>query len=163
MTRIFNTKNDIPEGPRQELISLLNANLANGIDMQLRAKQAHWSVKGPSFISLHELFDKVYDEAAGWVDLIAERAVQLGGVAEGTIEMVSQRSKLPEYGLDLVNGPEHVEAVASSLATFGRSVRKAIDSADSLGDADTADIFTEISRGVDKMLWFVEAHGQADR
>jgi len=163
MARYFPTKNDLPEGPRTELISLLNANLASGIDLQLRSKQSHWSVKGPHFFQLHELFDKVFAEATEWVDLIAERAVQLGGVAEGLLGSVSARSILPSYDMGIVDGSEHVEAIANSLAAFGRQVRNSIQASDALGDAGTADIFTEISRGVDKMLWFVEAHGQAER
>jgi starvation-inducible DNA-binding protein len=163
MTRHFNTKNDLPKGARTELISVLNANLANGIDLQLSAKQAHWSVKGPSFMPLHELFDTIFDEATEWVDLIAERVVQLGGVAEGTVASIAAHSKLPEYSLEIFSGPDHVDAMSDALAAFGRSIRSAIDTSEGLGDAGTADLFTEVSRGVDKMLWFVEAHAQSDR
>jgi starvation-inducible DNA-binding protein len=163
MARSYPTKNDLPEKTRKEVIGLLNANLAHGIDLALQAKQAHWNVKGPSFESLHELFDEVHEQAGGWADLIAERAVQLGGVAEGTLGVVSERTGLPEYGLDLADGRAHVEALSGALAAFGKSVRRAIDVAAGAGDAGTADLFTEVSRGADKMLWFVEAHLHADR
>jgi starvation-inducible DNA-binding protein len=159
---MFKTKNDLSEGVRVKVVQLLNARLADGIDLQTQTKQAHWNVKGPNFIALHELFDQVHAAVKDYVDEIAERAVQLGGVAEGTARIVARRSALAEYPA-AVDGRGHVEALSSALAAFGQSVRKAIDEANELGDLDTADIFTEVSRGIDKWLWFVEAHLQAER
>jgi len=92
------------------------------------------------------------------MDLIAERIVQLGGTAEGTVQVAAKRSALKEYPVHISDEHDHVEALSSALATFGKHVRHAIDQSDELGDRDTADIFTEISRGIDKYLWFVEAH-----
>ena len=152
------TKNDMPEAARAKLVDLLNARLADAIDLQTQCKQAHWNVRGPTFIALHELFDKVNEDVEEYVDLIAERAVQLGGVAEGTARSVAKRSSLSEYGTKGSSGREHVDALSSALAAFGKSARESIDRATELRDADTADIFTEISRGVDKWLWMVEAH-----
>ena len=126
--------------------------------MQTQIKQAHWNVKGPNFIGLHELFDKINEEVDEYVDEIAERAVQLGGVAEGTARVVAKRSTLPEYPLNIADGLSHVEALSSALAAFGKVARKAIDESDELGDKDTSDLFTGVSRGIDKWLWFVEAH-----
>jgi starvation-inducible DNA-binding protein len=160
---MFSTKNDIPESTRTKVIELLNARLADAIDLATQIKQAHWNVKGPNFIALHELFDKINEDAEDYVDEIAERAVQLGGVAEGTARMAAQRSSLEEYPRNAVDGRSHVNALSSVLAAFGKSARKAIDSANEFGDLDTADLFTEISRGIDKWLWFVEAHQQEDR
>jgi starvation-inducible DNA-binding protein len=160
---MFKTKNDLSETIRSKAIALLNARLADAIDLQSQTKQAHWNVKGPNFIALHELFDKVNEDVEGYVDDIAERAVQLGGVAEGTARMAVKRSTLSEYPANTVDGHSHVEALSSVLAAFGKSVRKAIDEANEFGDLDTADLFTEISRGIDKWLWFVEAHAQAER
>ena len=160
---MFKTKNDLPEASRIKAIELLNARLADCKDLQTQVKQAHWNVKGPNFISLHLLFDKINDAVEDYVDEIAERAVQLGGVAEGTARMVAKRSSLAEYPASAVDGRSHVEALSSALAAFGKSARKAIAEADDLGDLDTADLFTEVSRGIDKWLWFVEAHLQAER
>jgi starvation-inducible DNA-binding protein len=160
---MFKTKNDLSEGARAKAIELLNTRLADCIDLQTQCKQAHWNVKGPTFIALHELFDKVNEAVEDYVDDIAERAVQLGGVAEGTARMVARRSSLTEYLASAVDGRSHVEALSSTLAAFGKAARKAIDEADELGDQDTSDIFTEVSRGIDKWLWFVEAHLQAER
>lgn len=157
------TKIDIAPEARESLVSLLNARLADLINLQLQAKQAHWNVKGPGFIALHELFDGVAGLAGGFVDLVAERAVVLGGVAEGTLAAVTAATRLPAYPLDIADGRDHVEALSSALAAAGKLVRAAIDQADSLGDADTADLFTEVSRELDKQLWFVEAHVQAER
>jgi starvation-inducible DNA-binding protein len=160
---MFKTKNDLPEAARKQAIELLNARLADCKDLQTQTKQAHWNVKGPNFIALHELFDKINEDVDEYVDEIAERAVQLGGVAEGTARMVAKRSSLPEYPANTVEGRAHVEALSSVLAAFGKVARKAIDQSNELGDLDTADLFTEVSRGIDKWLWFVEAHLQAER
>jgi starvation-inducible DNA-binding protein len=160
---MYPTKNDLPESSRAKLVELLNARLADAIDLQTQTKQAHWNVRGPSFIALHELFDKINEDVEEYVDGIAERAVQLGGSAHGTARAVAQRSTLAEYRPASDRGADHVEAYGSALAAFGKGIRHAIDQASEWKDADTADLFTEISRGVDKWLWMVEAHAQADR
>jgi starvation-inducible DNA-binding protein len=160
---MYPTKNDLSESTRTKVVQLLNARLADAIDLQTQMKQAHWNVKGPNFIALHELFDKINEDVEDYVDLIAERVVQLGDIALGTARSVAQRSQQKEYPLGISSGRDHVEAVSSALATFGKSARAAIDACDELRDKDTADIFTEVSRGVDKWLWFVEAHLQAER
>ena len=157
---MYPTRNDLPATVRQQMVELCNARLADAIDLQTQSKQAHWNVKGPHFISLHELFDKVNQDVEDYVDLIAERIVQLGGVAEGTVGVVADRSTLVDYPLALSTGAEHVAALSDALAMFGRTVRVGIDEMNDLQDADSADILTEISRGVDKWLWFVEAHQQ---
>ena len=157
----YETLNDLPAASRAAVINLLNQRLADAIDLLAQIKQAHWNVKGPTFIALHELFDDIYAAQTDYVDLIAERAVQLGGIAEGTIRVAVGRSRLSEYPLTLSTGQGHVEALSKALSDFGREVRLSIDEADGLGDADTADIFTEVSRGIDKWLWFVEAHMQS--
>ena len=159
-----NTKNDLPEPTRTKMATLLNARLADSIDLMLQAKQAHWNVKGPDFIALHKLFDEVNGAVEEYVDLIAERAVQLGGVADGTARVVAKRSSLPEYpAVKGGDGREHVAALSAVLSAFGKLVRAEIDRSNELSDADTADLFTEVSRGIDKWLWFVEAHLQAER
>lgn len=157
------TKNDLAEHVRSDVIEILAHRLADAIDLQLQGKQAHWNVKGPSFIALHELFDEVVGQFQGYTDLLAERIVQLGGVAEGTARVVASRSELDEYPATIATGAEHVQALAAALAAFGARVRHAIDLTQEAGDAATADICTEISRGTDKLLWLVEAHGQATR
>ena len=158
---MYETENDIPKAERTELITLINQRLADLVDLQMQLKQAHWNVKGPHFIGLHELFDKIAEEVESYVDLAAELIVQLGGIALGTVREAAVHSRMEEYPLDIADGHAHVEAVAKALSTFGREARVTMDEADKMGDADTADMFTEISRGVDKWLWFVEAHNQA--
>ena len=160
---MYETENDLPEKARAELNALINQRLADVIDLQAQLKQAHWNVKGPHFIGLHELFDKIAEEVEDYVDMIAERVVQLGGIAEGTVRTAAARSRLEEYPLNIADGAAHVEAVAKALSTFGREARMTIDEAAGLDDADTADLFTEVSRGIDKWLWFVEAHSQASK
>jgi starvation-inducible DNA-binding protein len=160
---MYETENDLPKTTRRELNALINQRLADVIDLQTQLKQAHWNVKGPHFIGLHELFDKIAEEVEDYVDMIAERIVQLGGIAEGTVRVSAGRSRLDEYPLAIADGAAHVEAVARALSTFGREARMTIEETDKLGDADTADLFTEISRGIDKWLWFVEAHSQASK
>jgi starvation-inducible DNA-binding protein len=160
---MYETENDLRKDTRAEVIGIVNQRLADIIDLQTQLKQAHWNVKGPHFIGLHELFDKIAEEVESYVDLIAERIVQLGGIAEGTVRVAAARSRLDEYPLDIADGSAHVEAVARALSTFGREARMTIDETARLEDADTADIFTEVSRGIDKWLWFVEAHTQASK
>jgi starvation-inducible DNA-binding protein len=159
---MFQTKNDLSEDVRAKTIELLNARLADAIDLGTQIKQAHWNVKGLNFIALHELFDQINENVQEYVDDIAERAVQLGGVAEGTVRMAAKHSSLDEYPPNTVDGRSHIIALSSVLAVFGKSVRCAIEIANNLGDLDTADLFTEISRGIDKWLWFVEAHQQTE-
>ena len=159
--KLHQTKIDIRENIRRTMIELLNQQLANALDLGLQAKQAHWNVKGPNFIGLHELFDKVAEELEEFTDSIAERAVEMGGTALGTIQVVSKNSRLPAYRLDLSSGADTLLRLSSALARFGAATREAIDTASEAGDADTADLFTEVSRGVDKLLWMVEAHTQA--
>jgi starvation-inducible DNA-binding protein len=161
-SRLYPTKNDLPEAARREAVELLNQRLADCIDLQTQCKQAHWNVKGPSFIALHKLFDEVNEDVEEYIDLIAERVVQLGGIAEGTVGIVAKRSSLIDYPLALSSGSEHVAALSDALAMFGRTARVGIEEMNELEDADSADILTEISRGVDKWLWFVEAHQQGE-
>ena len=163
MPKLYTTKNDLPEATRTKVIAVFNARLADAIDLQTQIKQAHWNVKGPDFIALHELFDKINEDVEEYVDLTAERVVQLGGVAEGTARLAVKASKLSEYPLEISDGHAHVDALSTVLAAYGKLARAAIDEADKLGDKDSADIFTEISRGVDKWLWFLEAHLQSNR
>ena len=128
----------------------------------MQAKQAHWNVKGPNFIALHELFDKVFTDTGVFVDVIAERIVQLGGIARGTIRVAAKTSCLPEYPLDISSGKKHVSELAHAIAFYGEGIRKAIATCTKLNDADSADIFTQVSRGADVNLWFVETHEQAE-
>lgn len=158
---LHKTKIDIATDKRESLVEMLNARLADAVDLQSQAKQAHWNVKGMNFIALHELFDQVATEVTGHVDTIAERITTLGGTALGTVRVAASKSALSEYPLEITDGGAHVEALSSALAEFGKRVRANIDEANNLGDADTGDLFTEVSRGIDKMLWFIEAHQQA--
>lgn len=160
---MYPTRNTLPEKVRIQVCGLLQEHLANSVDLATQAKQAHWNVKGPDFISLHELFDEIAKNSQNYSDLIAERIVQLGGIAEGALRMAAARSTLPAYPGGIGAGRDHVDALSRTLAVFGEGVGKEIQVVDGLGDRDTADILTEISRAVDKYLWFVEAHLQASR
>ena len=155
---MFDTRNDLPSRTRSAMIDLLNARLADAINLGAQAKQAHWNVKGSNFIALHELFDEVEEALEEHADDIAERAVALGGTAYGTVRMAATRSRLPEYPLHIASGSDHVAALSAALAQFAKSTRAAIDAAAALGDAGTTDLFTGVSRALDKLLWKVEAH-----
>jgi starvation-inducible DNA-binding protein len=158
---LHRTKNDLPEASRTKAVELLSSRLSSCIDLYMQTKQAHWTVKGPTFIALHELFDKVGESVEDSVDEIAERIVQLGGTPKGTSQVVAKETSLKPYPLDITNGTDHVDALSSALSAFGSQARSAIALATELDDADTADLFTQISREIDKQLWFVEAHAQA--
>jgi starvation-inducible DNA-binding protein len=160
---MYKTRNDLSANIREQSIALLQKRLADAVDLFTQIKQAHWNVKGPNFIALHELFDGVAQIVEDQGDLLAERITALGGRADGTARASAKQSVLAEFPFDITTGVAHVTAVADRLGVFGASVRSAIDSAAQFGDADTADIFTEISREMDKQLWFIEAHLQADK
>ncbi|HLJ65703.1 MAG TPA: DNA starvation/stationary phase protection protein Dps [Stellaceae bacterium] len=155
---MFRTRNTLSDNARAKSVSVLNHNLAAAIDLRAQAKQAHWTVRGSDFIAVHELFDRVATEVTDYADLLAERASGLGGVAEGTVQTVAKETFLKPYPLRVGDCPSHIRAVADVLASFGTSVREAIEQTQGWGDADTADIFTEISRGTDQLLWLVESH-----
>jgi starvation-inducible DNA-binding protein len=158
--RTFATRIDIPEDARRELVQLLNARLADTFDLYSQLKQAHWNVKGSDFIQLHLLYDEIAESVIEYVDTIAERATALGGLALGTARMAAAASTLDEYPVGAVDDMDTVAAIADRLAAYGASVRAGIEAAVELHDQDTADLFTEVSRSIDKHLWFVEAHLQ---
>jgi starvation-inducible DNA-binding protein len=163
LTKMFATRNDLMREVRAEMISLLNQQLADTFDLYSQVKQAHWNVKGPQFIALHELFDKLAGELQTYVDLIAERATALGGMALGTVRMSAANSQLTECDLGVTDSLPTVEALADRYAALAASTRQGIENAENHGDAATADLFTEVSRGLDKALWFLEAHVQAQK
>ena len=152
------THNTLSEKIRTQSVALLNKHLAAAIDLHGQLKQAHWNVRGPTFMAIHKLFDDVAATALETSDLIAERAAGLGGTAEGTVQVASAKSYLVPYELGVANEAKHVFAVSAALAAFGQSIREAAALSTTQGDATTADLFTEISRGVDQQLWFVESH-----
>lgn len=158
---LHSTKIDLAKGKREKVVEILNSRLADAVDLKSQAKQAHWNVKGPHFIGLHELFDRVSTETEVHIDEIAERITALGGTAMGTVRVAAQKSTLSEYPLEITDGDAHVDALSTALSDFGKKIRAGIDETDELGDADTADLFTEVSRSIDKLLWFVEAHIQS--
>jgi starvation-inducible DNA-binding protein len=160
---MHDTRNDLPARTRAKVIESLNARLADAIDLGAQAKHAHWNVKGPNFIALHELFDKIAESVEEHIDELAERITALGGTAFGTIPAVARASSLAPYPENIVDGLQHVDALAAALAQFGKKIRKGIDDVGKQGDADTADLYTGISREVDKNLWFLEAHLQSGR
>ena len=158
--KTYATRIDLPAAARTKSVSLLNRQLADLVDLFTQIKQAHWNVKGMHFIALHELFDKLAEEAEDYVDDVAERVTTLGGVALGTARVAAGASHLPEFPLSGVPGKAAVEALVERYALLAASTRKVIETAAVLGDADTSDLFTGISRGLDKSLWFLEAHLQ---
>jgi starvation-inducible DNA-binding protein len=155
---MYNTANTLPEQIRSRSVALLNRHLAAAIDLHAQVKQAHWNVRGPTFIAIHELFDKIADVVEEYSDKIAERSGTLGGTAEGTVQTAAERSFLEPYRLGVADAATHIAAVTEALASFGESVRNAIGESDQFGDIDTSDLFTEVSRGIDYQLWLVEAH-----
>jgi starvation-inducible DNA-binding protein len=156
--RTFSTMNNLSSDIREKAVLLLNQQLADSLDLHSQTKQAHWNVKGLQFYQLHLLFDSFAVSVEEYIDLIAERATALGGTALGTTRMAAGASRLPEYPADAVEGPQHIEALAERYAAVAKTTRAAIDSASSFGDADTCDVFTEISRGLDQHLWMLESH-----
>ncbi|MDE2166219.1 MAG: DNA starvation/stationary phase protection protein Dps [Alphaproteobacteria bacterium] len=157
---MYATKNDLPSNSKKVSIEILNARLADAIDLALLTKQAHWNIKGPRFIALHEMIDTFRTEIDGHVDTLAERVVQLGGTALGTTQTVAKATALAAYPTEIYSSKDHLAALIERYGKAANLVRTAIDQTDEAGDADTADIFTAYSRALDKALWFLEAHVQ---
>lgn len=152
------THNTLPTNAKKASIELLAAVLVDSIDLALLTKQAHWNIKGPRFIALHEMIDGFRTEIDGHVDTVAERIVQLGGTAVGTSQAVSSGTRLSPYPTDMTAEDAHLTALIERYAATATKVREGIDAASEVGDADTADILTGYSRALDKALWFLEAH-----
>jgi starvation-inducible DNA-binding protein len=157
---MYQTRNDLPSNAKAASIDVLNARLADAIDLALLTKQAHWNIKGPNFIALHEMIDGFRTELDEHVDTMAERVVQLGGTALGTVQTVAGATKLAPYPTDIHKTKDHLAALIERYAAVGNSVRGAIEETDGACDADTADLLTAFSRALDKALWFLEAHVQ---
>jgi starvation-inducible DNA-binding protein len=149
---------NLPKETREELVELLNLNLANSIDLYLQLKHAHWNVKGVHFVSRHELFDKLADKLRAQYDTLAERATQLGGYAEGTARLVSRNTQLPEYQLNIVDGDEQLAMLTERYGRYCASLREGISRSGELEDAATEDLFTELVREAEMDLWFLESH-----
>lgn len=160
MITVLATSIDLAEDVRDKTITLLNQQLANTFDLYSQTKQAHWNVKGAQFFALHQLFDRLAAELEGFVDMIAERATALGGLAHGTVRLAAENSQLDDYPLDITGSLPTVRTLVDRYATLAANTRKAVQVADDAGDESTADLFTEVSRGLDKSLWFLEAHLQ---
>jgi starvation-inducible DNA-binding protein len=154
------TKNDLPSNAKSTVIGILNETLASVIDLALATKQAHWNLKGPQFIAVHELLDGFRTQLDDHGDTIAERVVQLGGTALGSLQSVSSTTKLKAYPTDIYKIHDHLDALIERYGDVANMIRKAIDDSDEAGDPTTADIFTAASRDLDKALWFLEAHVQ---
>jgi starvation-inducible DNA-binding protein len=158
--RLFETRIDIDQDKREQLVDLLNKQLADTFDMFSITKQAHWNVKGPDFFQLHELFDTIAEGIVGHVDTIAERVTALGGQAKGTVRMAASSSRLQDFPLDVVDSMDTVDFVSGCMATLAASTRAAADEAEELEDMATNDLFIEVVRDLDKWLYFLESHLQ---
>ncbi|MBE7184085.1 MAG: DNA starvation/stationary phase protection protein Dps [Methylobacterium mesophilicum] len=159
-TKLQKNHNSVDTNAKRVVVDLLNARLADAIDLALVTKQAHWNIKGPHFIAVHEMLDTFRKELDTHVDTIAERAVQLGGIALGTSQSVAGDTTLAAYPTGIQSTKDHLAALIERYGATAKLVRDAIDQADEAGDADAADIFTAYSRALDKSLWFLEAHTQ---
>jgi starvation-inducible DNA-binding protein len=159
-TKMFETSHDLDQPTRERVIMVLNQQLADTVDLFSQVKQAHWNIKGMNFIALHELFDQFAAELLTFSDILAERVTALGGLARGTVRMSGEVSTLPEANPETVAGDQVVVSLTTLFACYAKSTRKAIDVSAQEGDQGTADLFTEISRAIDKDLWFLEAHSR---
>jgi starvation-inducible DNA-binding protein len=156
--KLRKTRNDLPSNLKNAVVGMLNARLADAIDLALATKQAHWNLRGPQFIAVHEMLDGFRAELDAHVDAMAERIVQLGGVAAGTTQAVAGSTALEAYPQDIVKIEDHLTALADRYGKTANSARAGIGTADEADDADSADILTAYSRALDKSLWFIEAH-----
>lgn len=156
--KLLGTRNDLGANVREASVGVLNATLADAMDLTNGVRMAHWNVRGPHFAALHALFETFYDQLGEATDDIAERVVQLGGTPDGTTQLVGEKTRLDAYPADLRDGMDHVKALTARYAALAQAVREGIDATDEAGDADTADLLTGFSRTLDKALWMLEAH-----
>lgn len=156
--KLHATHNDLGANAREVSVVVLNATLADTMDLTNAVHMAHWTVRGSQFAGLHTLFENFYNQLHAIIDDVAERVVQLGGTPDGTTQAVGEKTRLEPYPADLRDGMDHVKALVTRYAALGKSAREGIDAVDEAGDADTADLLTDLSRLLDKSLWMLEAH-----
>lgn len=157
---MFDTRNDLPKDSRSAVIALLNQSLANLFDLYSQTKFAHWNVKGPTFYSLHKLFDELAGTVNEGVDEVAERITALGGVASGTARLAAKSSQLAEFPAETFEGNLVVKALADRYAAVAGTVRRGIETCEEAGDAVSADLLTGLCGELDKALYFIESHIQ---
>lgn len=160
-SHLYASRIDIAIEVRHQIVQLLNQTLAITLDLKTQSKQAHWNVKGSGFYQLHTLFDEIASELEEFIDLIAERVTTLAGYAFGTARVAAAQSSLPEYPFDIDDSLDHVTALADRFALYAKHLRDGITQTDTLGEMDTNDLYIEVSRAIDKRLWFLEAHLQS--
>ncbi|MBO6778144.1 MAG: DNA starvation/stationary phase protection protein Dps [Rhodothermales bacterium] len=157
---LFKTRNGLSEETRESMNTLINKRLADIIVLRGLAKQMHWNVKGPHFKQLHETFDEAAGALTEPIDMLAERTVAIGGVAEGTVRMAARNSDLADIDIRVTQDMEALKALADRWGETANLMRDAINQAGEAGDEVTVDLFTEITRLLDKHLYFLEAHVQ---
>src|SRR5258706_2180961 len=123
---MFATRLDLDSQAREQLIGLLNQQLADTLDLYSQTKQAHWNIKDAQFSQLHGLFDQLASQLHEYIDTIAQRATALGGLAMGTMRIAARNSRLDEYPPDVVDNLQHVEALATRFASYAATTRAAI-------------------------------------
>ena len=160
---LLRTHHDLPAKTRGQVVAILNQHVADTTDLFTQVKTAHWNVKGSNFIALHELFDKLAEELEGHADTLAERATALGGYVPGSLKQAATTTRLPDWPSDVTDGMAVVHALVERYAQLAKATRAAIEAATKHDDAGTADLFTGLSRDLDKSMWFLEAHEQAGR
>lgn len=155
---MFKTQIGLNDNARQISINVLQSTLNDALDLRLAIKHAHWTVRGPFFQQLHQLFDSLVAPVDAEIDMIAERIATLGGRVDGRSEGVAANTRLEPYPDQISDGPDHLSALSARFASLGNSVRKGIEETDEAGDAATADILTATAILLDKSLWMLEAH-----
>lgn len=160
-TFLHDSKNPLKANLRKSMVELLQKHLATAVDLSYQCKQAHWNVKGMNFIAVHKLFDQLHEETETYVDKIAERLTAMGGQAQGTVQASAKNTLLEPYPLDLVESENHLRRLSDSFALWSAAVEKGIEESEEAGDPLTADLLTEVGRGVDISIYFLESHFQA--
>lgn len=151
------SRNDLNDNAKKTSVEVLGGVLADSIDLYNMTRHAHWNVKGPQFLSLHELFEQFYTQLATDIDDVAERLVTLGGTAMGVSQAIPGTTRLPPYPAEIRQGQEHLVQLLQRYGRVAKALREGIDATDEAGDADTADLLTGLSRNIDKAVWMMEA------
>lgn len=156
--RVSITFNELPRQAREKSVEALNHLLVEVQDVALCARHAHWNARGPTFIAVHELFERVAQTLQKQADRLAERIGALGGEAQGTVQAIAAHTSLKPYPVRVADGQDHLEAIAMRLGLLSAEARLLIHQCNGLGDPVTVDVLTSANADIDHTLWLVESH-----
>lgn len=158
----FPTSSEIPVATKVQVIELLNHTLAITVDLKTQVKHAQWNVvTGSNHEPLQEVFAEMATQLEEYIDIFAEQIKANGGLALATARVAAELSTLPEYPHHILDGFEHVMALARQLRLYTQLLLHGSEQTAKWGDFDTAQLYMEVFRVIEQRLWLLQAHLQA--